>query len=404
MLLKHNQQQSAHPHLAYLDGVRGLAALYVVLHHAYLEVHLSGLFPAFPARLAQALQWLRFGHLSVDVFIVLSGYCLMLPLARDRACGKAADPHFLPTFLVRRCRRILPPYYAACLLSLLMIAAIPALSHAFDARWGVVLPAFKPAVLVSHALLLHNLRSTWIYRIDAPMWSVATEWQIYFVFALILVPLWKRLGVLTSAGVAFVLGIAPHYLLHGLLDTACFHFLGLFGFGMIGACATWPPGKQEDQAVRKFPWEAAGIVALLVTLLWIGTGHFVENWQTDTIVGIAMMFLLVATTQYVTHGQGNLGLRGLVGVLQSRACVRLGTFSYSLYLVHWPILGLTHAMILRLSPSASADVALMLLCGTALSLVFSYLFHLVFERPFMSKPAPKTESEAEAAAIVSPAP
>src|ERR1041385_1529951 len=62
-------------HLAYLDGLRGLAALYIVLYHA--QSMLSGL----PSKVDLGLSVITLGRFSVTIFIVLSGYCLMLPVA-----------------------------------------------------------------------------------------------------------------------------------------------------------------------------------------------------------------------------------------------------------------------------------------------------------------------------------
>src|SRR4051812_4921136 len=65
--------------LAFLDGVRGLAALYVCMHHAYCEVFVHGTGLPLPEWvLGHGRVWL-FGHEAVDLFIVLSGFCLMLP-------------------------------------------------------------------------------------------------------------------------------------------------------------------------------------------------------------------------------------------------------------------------------------------------------------------------------------
>ena len=101
------QSQSLSLRLHYLDGLRGLAALYVTLHHAYLQV-----FPnpeqVLPVALAWGTHWLEYGSFSVAIFIVLSGYCLMLPVAKSGVLTGGAW-HYIQ----RRARRIIPPYYAA---------------------------------------------------------------------------------------------------------------------------------------------------------------------------------------------------------------------------------------------------------------------------------------------------
>src|SRR3954462_13179518 len=85
--------------LDFLDGLRGLAALYVVLHHAALEVPGGSLSPV--SGIFRGL--LRQGHFAVAVFIVLSGYCLMRPVASDPS-GRVRGGW--RAYLLRRARRI----------------------------------------------------------------------------------------------------------------------------------------------------------------------------------------------------------------------------------------------------------------------------------------------------------
>ncbi len=62
-----------------LDGIRGVAALFVVLHHCWL---LS--FPGYPSNTGPWwLGWLVYGHFAVVVFIVLSGFSLAIAPARS---------------------------------------------------------------------------------------------------------------------------------------------------------------------------------------------------------------------------------------------------------------------------------------------------------------------------------
>ena len=66
------------PHLAFLDGLRALAAMYVVLHHAKLQAGFNPDSVAWPVRIFAGL--FNFGHYAVTLFIVLSGFCLTLQL------------------------------------------------------------------------------------------------------------------------------------------------------------------------------------------------------------------------------------------------------------------------------------------------------------------------------------
>src|SRR3954462_4955538 len=65
--------------LAGLDGVRGLAAVFVVVNHVFLRA-----FPGYPADRAPFwAAWFIYGRFAVVVFIVLSGFSLALQPARE---------------------------------------------------------------------------------------------------------------------------------------------------------------------------------------------------------------------------------------------------------------------------------------------------------------------------------
>ncbi len=215
--------------LEYLDGMRGLAALYVVWFHIYLDViNTKAGTVQFPYLLHSIIEvFMSHGASSVAIFIVLSGYCLMLPVARS-SDGKLRGG--IVNYIKRRARRILPPYYAALVLSLLFTALIPAtLMSATGWHWNSGQPAFTLDGILSHLLLLHNLKGKWMFSINPPMWSVSLEWQIYFVFAFLLLPIWRRLGIIPVLVIASIFAAAIG------LRLAHWWYIILFTLGMIGA-------------------------------------------------------------------------------------------------------------------------------------------------------------------------
>jgi len=126
---------------AFADGLRALAALTIAIYHSYLFTGHTG---QARSGLPRAMRVLQLGHLAVPVFIVLSGFVLMLPVAR-RADGALAGG--AAGFLRRRARRILPPYYAALALSLGLIAAAPLLQSRGGTQWDSKLPVTGSGVL-----------------------------------------------------------------------------------------------------------------------------------------------------------------------------------------------------------------------------------------------------------------
>jgi peptidoglycan/LPS O-acetylase OafA/YrhL len=361
---------AANGRLAFLDGLRGLAALYVVLHHAALEVR--GVSPWRLVELGRGL--LRHGHFAVAVFIVLSGYCLMRPVAGDPLRRLQGG---LRGYLGRRARRILPPYYATLVLCWLLIALVPGLNRTSGARWDRALPAFDAGTVVSHILLAHNLDERWIFKVDPPLWSVATEWQIYLVFPGLLV-LWRRYGRAPAVGAAFAGGLAIAAL-GGWLDMAglmqlCPWYTGLFALGMAGAARS---GTQPTRAGR------AGLLAAGLGLLAVVLGGLAARWGadgpvliTDVVVGGAAAGLIVRLERPASRGA-----RALRGLLESRAAVGLGSFSYSLYLIHFPILALCGSVARGQGWGVSWRLGMMVVAAPALCVAAAHAFHHVFERP-----------------------
>lgn len=359
--------------------MRGLAALYVVLGHVQGAFIFKTLEP-LPVSVQRIWGFLGYCRYAVAVFIVLSGFCLMLPVVRAPD-GRLQGGVF--AYLKRRARRILPPYYAALLCSLAVIALSP-LRHGGNGWWDEILPAFRPDGIVSHLLLLHNLRTDWIYTINCPFWSVATEWQIYFVFALCLLPLWRRFGVGAVLLFSFGLTWLPYMLWPhpSAFVSAGPWYLGLFSLGMAGAvlCASksGPPAWSS-----RVPW-------LLLTGLLLGIvacihrrWPFPNPWYADPILGVAVFCFIVHCHRSNTKTGGH-DRFGITRLLESRPALALGAFSYSLYLTHWPVLALTHLFLKRQGLPVTAQFYLLLALGVPLCLGVAYGFHLLFERRSVS--------------------
>ena len=157
--------------LGALDGLRGLAALYVVLGHCLGFVpQTSG------SDYNHDYVYLSHGHEAVVLFIVISGYCLALPLMQGKWSG-AKD------FYRRRVRRILPAYYAAFLFALALVV-----TRAIPCDVNVPNPHLTTAGIISHLLLMSNLigiGNLGNSEINGCFWSVALECQIYVVFPLL---------------------------------------------------------------------------------------------------------------------------------------------------------------------------------------------------------------------------
>ena len=352
-------------HLAYVDGMRALAALYVVLFHAWLQTWPVAVYGDHPSGWVLALTgWLDHGVFAVVVFIVISGFCLMLPVVkRDGTMGAGG----VPRFFRKRARRILPPYYAALVLSLAFGALLlaPNTHSLYDETRPFTLKA-----VVLHLLLLHNLQMNTVTKISVPLWSIAVECQIYLLFPLLLL-LRRRMGNVAVLGTTYIAGLTVGSLVDrtpfaGLSPMYPFYFaLGMFAAEVI--C-----GKRT----KLYVW--IGASAAVVFLAFSLNPVLLKTLWAHLLVAICGMCALIVCAQW----PGN----PLARLCAWRPVAWVGSFSYSLYLVHFPVQQLIwQDMVRPMGLSKEATFAIMVTIGTALIVLFSYLFYLVFERPFTTQ-------------------
>jgi peptidoglycan/LPS O-acetylase OafA/YrhL len=370
---------AARGRLHFLDGLRGLACLYVLLFHELS----NGLIA--PNKLNPVLKclhaWLNYGRLSVVFFIVLSGFSLMLPIAR---AGTGRLLGGFRGYIYRRARRILPPYYAALVLSAGMILAFNLLGPRFGLGQKIDDAALETGSVVSHLLLLHNLRFGWAYRINGPMWSVATEWQIYFIFAAALLPLYRRFGAVVTCVVGWVVGALPFFLLppDRNLFWACPWFIGSFAMGMWAALIGFSPSHRESALRNRAPWQLLTVLCF-GTLVCLAALGFAASWPYPVVDLVVSFFAFSWINACVAEGAGENESHGFVlRLLSSRPLVYLGGFSYSLYLVQHPMLKLIEKAEGRLHLSDDGYAILQLVVTTPVVMAAAWLFSELFERPF----------------------
>ncbi|HEY8900374.1 MAG TPA: acyltransferase [Chthoniobacterales bacterium] len=362
----------ARPHLAFLDGMRGLAAFYVMQYHALSYVLFDDKASGVSA---EALFLLRQGHFGVVLFIVLSGYCLMLPVAKS---GELRGG--LREFIFRRAKRLLPPYFAVLFLCAVLLAVAVSLgmkpaSELFDVRaW------------VTHLLLVHNLDPQTIVAINGPLWSVASEWQIYFIFPLVLLGAWRRWGNGGALAIGIALGVALAIIFPGI-RAACPWFIGLFAMGMIAATVNFRDGSGRLARVP-FGWLAtAFFVGSYVLIRW--NPHWVLQQDgeipplvtilPDFLVGIGCQLLILACVRNQELGRPSFWTR----LLSSKLLVTLGAFSYSLYLIHSPIQSGLAALLSKVPLPFLSFEPVLFGCLLVASIIAGGVFFLMVERPFL---------------------
>lgn len=335
-------------HLPWLDGLRGAAALAVVFHHLYaIALHYypsdSVLMKTAAMEVFMALG--RWGVLGVPCFFVLSGFCIGQTWLRADSPVK---------FAWRRWRRIFPPYYASLVVVLLCVVTVRALVGVNDIT-ALPAPTLKN-ILATATLMTAPASETpeinWVY------WTLSYEVVFY-------------------ASLSAVLCVRPSIRFAALI---CFHALvcGVAIFsrrplapGMWFFCELWPLfglGLTVALAPRsRLSALSIGFLSLAALVpLQMGGRH-----PGFAITGLVIMGLVAASAQGYA-------------LPRWRPLEKVGQFSYSLYLIHVPLL-LAVGKYFVLRPGQTAALFLLGITVTVALLIGSaYAFYVWCERPFLT--------------------
>ncbi len=377
--------------LAVLDSVRGIAAMVVVVHHCLLTqpAFSDFFFSTWRTGYDGTVEYLLFhtparlvwdGYEAVTLFYVLSGLVLMLPWAEGRA------PSWL-AFWIKRVCRIYLPYCAAvggaAALAVLLVRVAGIDPHvAGGSAWlnamGWSNPV-TPAMLVDHALMIGHYNT-----LNGVIHSLIWEMRVSLLFPLLAWPLvrWRVGGALglVACLAAFIMAtgwaFAPPGVGVALLP---------FGPGLSG------PGKLAIE----LQWTAyyACFFVLGATLAWyLGS---IRRWLSHLPPPARWAMLLAGLLMFQAHWsrvhplQETMVALGsalvIVAALSPGAIERallaaplrfLGRISYSVYLVHVPML-LAAVLLLH----GRVPMAVLLVCAPPAAVALGWLFHVGIADP-----------------------
>lgn len=324
-----------------LQGFRGVAAVAVVLHHASLstDAFVQAGFGSGTAR------WLQLGYLGVDFFFVLSGFIILYVHADDVPTGSAAR-----RYLGKRLLRVYPPYLPISIMLVLAYLAAPGMSASGGRQWSLassllLLPADQPPALSVAWTLVHEM-------VFYTVFLVHFAWRRAFPA---IVALWVLVILVVNAN-AEVTGW-----LHYLLAWQNLEFV----MGMLTAVVV---RRGLGSALHPAGWIAAG--CLLAGLTLALTDPALQP-ATRPLFGLGMAALVVG------FARRDLASRSA----PSAAWVMLGAASYSIYLVHNPLLSLTQRVL------AAAHFGWLPACatGVALAIAAGISYHKLVELPALHR-------------------
>lgn len=354
-------------HLPYLEGIRGLCALYVVMHHVVLQF----ITPVDDKVFKYTYAFFKQGHYAVDIFIVISGYCLMLPLTRGN------NYTLKPDFLLKRAKRIYLPYLLAMVLALVLINTL--IGYKTSNYWDLSLPVTTKAIVL-HLFLLHDIFKDTVYRINYPFWSISVECRIYVLFPLLLL-VWRRFGILPTLLSSIVIAIIFWVIsLSGgnniALDSSGVNpYIILFCLGMIAAEFTFNPARN----ITPIQTAAAAMISIAITAagLWLKKHH--NSYLVEELIDLGIGSVFFAALLYIRNHSW------LQKALSVKPLAFLGTFAYSIYLLHGMFIQLIWKYLLPAGLGPREQFYGSIFIGVPVILTAAYLFYLTCERPFMNR-------------------
>lgn len=307
-----------------IDGVRGIAVLFVLAYHCYSPL-------------------LRGGFVGVDVFFVISGYLISSIIFKD-----ILDNRFsIAKFYERRIKRIFP-------------ALITVLASTLALGWFFLLPSeFKNLGkhIVGGATFTSNIilwRETGYFETAAELkpllhlWSLGVEEQFYIFFP---ISMWLiyRMGIATTKflGIVLVLSLAVSTYGTFTRPTATFYLpvtrlwellVGCILASIESECMRLPGDKSS--VARYFTNHETNLF-LRNMVSWLGmamiVGAAIFLTEARPFPGGWALLPTVGTALVISSGRQPFLNRWILG---NKILVGVGLISYPLYLWHWPLLSM----------------------------------------------------------------
>ena len=318
-----------------LTGLRGLAALWVLIYHAWVYVTPQEILINVLSSPIRVHTFFSLGWAGVQLLFVLSGFLITLPYARANA-GLAAKPRLF-RYLVKRISRVFPAYYLQLLILVLIAWMI-------SSEWLVDINNLFQYLLMLFVPPPVGLGSP--AAINGVWWTLPIELSFYLLLPLFSFMASRRHKVLLIVASMlsmvgwrwYIVGILEPtsqvpvwaYQLPGSMDT--------FGLGMLGAVLHVQYSEQRERIIQYQTWLKGVLCLTPFVFIFLGI-WMAEKYETywtvssifflwTPIFGSAVLIIILncAQNQWLSNK-----------LLANKIVFYLGTVSYGIYLWHAPI-------------------------------------------------------------------
>jgi peptidoglycan/LPS O-acetylase OafA/YrhL len=324
----------------FIDALRGLAALAVLLFH----IPFSPLHDALAATLHPTIfGWIADGYLGVYLFFVISGFVIAHSLRRVPLTAAG-----LGNFAARRQLRLDPPYWVTIWIMVCMSRLL-----------YLVAPLHNPKPQLS--LVVPNLfylqRIFNVGSILPVAWTLCIEVQFYMFVATLLLLTQRGLGLerltRTSVAALFLTGLAS--LGFHPSDTLQVWMASYWCYFVLGALSYYVFRRQLS------PLFLFSFISIMV----------LADWR---LYHLKLGLMVGAATALAIHSVGRLGR--LTTLWGSAPIQYFGRISYSLYLVHWPVKELVMDLGHHLTRGSHVWALIWAVLAVAGSIIVAHVLHI----------------------------
>lgn len=334
-------------HFEILDGLRGMAALSIVVFH-FMEWVYSD-----PGK-----NFIAHGFLAVDFFFCLSGF--VIGYAYDDRIGKMGITEFFKSRLIR----LHPLVIFGAVLGLLAFLFDPFSNHPEVYSAGRIILIFLSSIFLIPYPVMED-RSFNLFGLNAPAWSLFWEYVANIVYAFVLYKISRRylllLTIIAGAAICFV-AYRTGALIGGWDGKTFWDGFVRISYSFLAGLLIY----RSNWIIKN----KLGFIGLSVLLLLAFIMPYSKwNWLTEPMVVLFYFPLLIALGAGATLTQGF-----------KKLCVFSGKISYPLYMTHYAAIWIFGNYYTTYKPG-TAQLSLVIITGTILLSGIAYLVMVAFDIP-----------------------